>query len=247
MFFSNKKLVFNGYQAESLGFVVVEGAPEILAQENYEVVTVEGRNGNLLLNKGTYPDIEKVFTITAIDYMDEDDIEGMVNSIKQWMFNATDNRLYYAFRNKYNIVKKVIFTEDIKTSFETFGDFQVTFLCEPFYYIDEEVITVNGSTTSDVTQTFANNGDFESFPMLRVYGSGDVTFELNGEEISIENVSSYADIDSKLLICTDSQGRSKISDFLSSFPTLKIGENKLTIKAGSGISRIEITPRTIYR
>lgn len=245
--FSNKKLIFNNYQAEELGFIVVEGAPEILAQESYELIPVEGINGSLIINKGSYPDIEKTFTITAVDYMDDDDIEGMINSIKQWFFNITDNRLFYAFENKYNIVKKVIFTEDIRTSFEQFGDFQVTFLCEPFYYIEEEDIVIERTDEPVVTHIFTNNGDFESFPFIRVYGAGDVKFELNGVEISIENVSEFVDIDSKLLLCLDSQGRNKITEFVSDFPTLKMGDNEITIREDKGVSRIEIKPRTIYR
>lgn len=244
---SYKKLIFNGYQAEDLGFIVVEGAPEILAQESYELIAVEGRNGSLLINKGSYPDIERTFTITAVDYMDDNNIEGMIDSIKKWFFNITDNRLFYAFENKYNIVKKVIFNENIRTTFEQFGDFQVTFLCEPFYYVKEERIEITGSSETDVTYKFTNNGDFESSPFIRVYGSGDVAFDLNGVSISIENVHEFADIDSKLLKCLDAEGHNKIGDLLSDFPTLQIGENEITIKADQAITRIEITPRTIYR
>lgn len=245
--FSKKKLRYNGFQAEELGFIVVEGAPEILAQEDYEVVTVEGRNGSLIINKGTYPDTEKVFTITAIDYMDNDDIDGMVDSIKKWLFDATDKRLYYAFSNKYNIVKKVIFTEDIKTSLEEFGDFQVTFLCEPFYYIDEETITIQATSDSDTEYILTNNGDFESYPLIRIHGTGDVTFKINGEDISVENAGGVVDIDSKLLTCLDYYGDNKSTDLLSDFPTLNRGDNQIIIPANSGISRIIITPRTIYR
>ena len=224
---SNKKLIFNGYQAENLGFIVVEGAPEILAQESYERIEVEGRNGSLLINKGSYPDIEKTFTITAIDYMDDNNIEDMIDSIKKWLFNVTDNRLFYAFKNKYNIVKKVIFNENIRTTFEQFGDFQVTFLCEPFYYIEEERIEIAGANESDVTYKFTNNGDFESFPYIRVYGTGDVSFDLNGVSISMENVQEFVDIDSKLLACVDAKKIIKLVTFYPIFLHYKWERMKL--------------------
>lgn len=245
--FSNKKLIFNGFQAEDLGFIVVEGAPEILAQEDYEVVTVEGRNGSLIINKGTYPDIEKTFTITAIDYIDDDNIEGMIDNIKKWLFNITDNRLFYTFSNKYNIVKKVIFNEDIRTSFEEFGDFQVTFLCEPFYYTEEDTIIIKKeSSAADVISTFTNSGDFESSPYIRIYGNGSIGFFLNGVNIAIKNVSGSVEIDTKLLTCT-SYGTNKIQDLLSDFPTLAVGKNTITIPLDQSITQIEITPRTIFR
>lgn len=245
--FSKKKLIFNGFQAEDLGFIVVEGAPEILAQEDYEVVTVEGRNGSLILNKGTYPDIEKTFTITAIDYIDDDNIEDMIDNIKKWLFNVKDNRLFYAFSNKYNLVKKVIFNEDIRTSFEEFGDFQVTFLCEPFYYTEEETIIIKKeSSAADVISTFTNNGDFESSPYIKIYGNGSIGFFLNGVNIAIKNVSGSVELDTKLLTCT-SYGSNKIQDLLSDFPTLAVGKNTITIPSDQSITQIEITPRTIFR
>ena len=239
-----KKLIFNSYRAELLGFIVVEGAPEILAQENYEVVDVEGRNGALIINKGTFPDIEKTFTITAIDYIDDDNIEDMMDNIKKWFFDVTDSRLFYTFDDKYNIVKKVIFDEDVRTSFEEFGDFQVTFLCEPFYYGIEEPVTY---IPSEETYIYTNNGDFESFPKIRIYGTGNVGFYLNDVLIAVKNISEFVDIDTKLLLCTDADKNNKTGDFLADFPTLKRGENTIKIPMNQGVIKVEIIPRTIYR
>lgn len=243
----NKKLIFNNFLAEDLGFIVVEGAPEILAQENYEVVTIEGRNGGLIANKGTYPDIEKTFTITAVDYIEDDDIEGMINNIKKWFFNITDNRLFYTFDNKYNIVKKVIFSEDIRTSFEEFGDFQVTFLCEPFYYAVEDTIVIEEiSTTSNTVYTFNNLGDFESEPNIKLYGNGTLSFVLNDKEITVKDVMSSVEIDTKLLTCIGNS-ENKNRDLLVDFPTLDVGTNTIIIPVGTGMIKMEINPRTIYR
>ena len=72
--------------------------------------------------------------MTSIIYEDDEDIELMIENIDNWLFNVTDNKLLYAYDNRYNIVKKVVIQEDIKTTFEEFGDFTVNFICEPFYY-----------------------------------------------------------------------------------------------------------------
>lgn len=240
-----KKLIFNGYQAENLGFIVVEGCGEIISQEEYELVSVEGRNGNLLINKNTYGDIEKEFTITSLNFEDDDDIDEMINNIKTWLFNITDNKLYYAFENKYNLVKKVT-TEDIKTAFEEFGDFKIKFLCEPFYYINEEKITINKTGNTEVTYTFTNNGDFESEPIIKIYGNGALGFYLNGINVAVRNVTSSVEIDTKLFQCTSNKVN-KIQDFLTEFPTLKMGENTIIIPAEQNITKIEVTPRTVYR
>ena len=47
-----KKLIFNNIFVEDIGLIVVEGPSEVLAQEEYEEIEVEGRTGKLIINKG---------------------------------------------------------------------------------------------------------------------------------------------------------------------------------------------------
>ena len=244
-----KRFKFNNQYLDELGFVVSEGSGEILAQEEYELIEVEGRNGSLLVNKGTYQDIEKTFIISAVDFIEDENIEDMIKNIKKIFFDITDFRLFYAFEKKYNIVKKVVFNEDIKTVFEEFGDFQITFLCEPFYYeIEDNVELIKSNIDEITTKVFTNDGDFDSSPIIEVYGTGDVEFILNGEIINIDNVSTKVTIDTKLLLCLDNNNNnSKLKDFQNDFPTLPRGSNTLSVYRTENISRIVITKRTIYR
>ena len=96
------KLIFNNICSEELGIIVVEGPPEVLAQEEYEEIIIEGRNGTLIENKGTFPNVEKRFILTTIDL--DQDIDLMIEKIKMWLFNIKDNKILYAIPNRYNIV-----------------------------------------------------------------------------------------------------------------------------------------------
>ena len=127
-----KKLIFNNICSEELEIIVVEGPPEVLSEEEYEEISIEGRNGTVTINKGTFPNIEKSFILTTINL--DQDINLMIEKIKTWLFKIKDNKLLYAIPNRYNIVKKIVIEEDIKTTFEEYGDFKVKFICEPFYY-----------------------------------------------------------------------------------------------------------------
>ena len=117
-----KQLVFNNIISSDLGIVVVEGSPEILTQEVYKKIDVEGRNGSLIVNQGYYKDIEKKFLLTTVEHFEEDEIPDMIQKVKDWLFNIEDSRLLYSHPDRYNIVKKVV-TGDIKTSLEEYGDF----------------------------------------------------------------------------------------------------------------------------
>lgn len=234
-----KKLIFNNICSEELGIIVVEGPPEVLAQEEYEEIIIEGRNGTLIENKGTFPNIEKSFILTTIDL--DQDIDLMVEKIKTWLFNIKDNKLLYAIPNRYNIVKKVIIDEDIKTTFEEYGDFTVKFICEPFYY---DLLKKDITVTEKETKVY-NNGDFNSSPIIIIYGTGDLQLTINNTTVQINNVDERVLLDSKLFLCLDKDNNSKSIDMIGNFPTLDVGEN--TITWTGNITKLEISPRIIYR
>lgn len=234
-----KKLIFNNICSEELGIIVVEGPPEVLAQEEYEEIIIEGRNGTLIENKGTFPNVEKSFILTTIDL--DQDIDLMIEKIKIWLFNIKDNKLLYAIPNRYNIVKKVLIEEDIKTTFEEYGDFKIKFLCEPFYYdLLEKNITITEKGTK-----FYNKGDFNSNPKIVIYGTGDLQLTINDTTVQINNVDERVLLDSKLFLCLDKDNNNKSIDMIGNFPTLDIGEN--TITWVGNITKLDISPRIIYR
>ena len=234
-----KKLIFNNICSEELGIIVVEGPPEVLAQEEYEEIIIEGRNGTLIENKGTFPNIEKSFILTTIDL--DQDIDLMIEKIKMWLFNIKDNKLLYAIPNRYNIVKKVVIEEDIKTTFEEYGDFKIKFLCEPFYYdLLEKNITITEKGTK-----FYNKGDFNSNPKIVIYGTGDLQLTINDTTVQINNVDERVLLDSKLFLCLDKDNNNKSIDMIGNFPTLDIGEN--TITWVGNITKLDTSPRIIYR
>ena len=234
-----KKLIFNNICSEELGIIVVEGPPEVLAQEEYEEIIIEGRNGTLIENKGTFPNVEKSFILTTIDL--DQDIDLIIEKIKIWLFNIKDNKLLYAIPNRYNIVKKVVIEEDIKTTFEEYGDFKIKFLCEPFYYdLLEKNITITEKGTK-----FYNKGDFNSNPKIVIYGTGDLQLTINDTTVQINNVDERVLLDSKLFLCLDKDNNNKSIDMIGNFPTLDIGENPITWVGN--ITKLDISPRIIYR
>ena len=236
-----KQLVFNNIISSDLGIVVVEGSPEILTQEVYKKIDVEGRNGSLIVNQGYYKDIEKKFLLTTVEHFEEDEIPDMIQKVKDWLFNIEDSRLLYSHPDRYNIVKKVV-TGDIKTSLEEYGDFEVTFICEPFYYAVEYEIE-----SKETEMTLYNYGDFESYPKIEIYGNAkNLMLNINAQQMVINSVTNYIEIDSKLMIVRDKIGN-KLMATTGEFPTLSKDENIITITGVTDFEKVVITPRTIYR
>lgn len=155
------------------------------------------------------------------------------------MFDVKDNKLLYAINNKYNIVKKIIIDEDIKTTFEEYGDFKISFICEPFYYATNEKAII--LTKESVIY---NNGDLESKPNIKIYATGTVQLTINNETIQVKDINEYVEIDSKLLLCLNADKTSKNKDYIGDFITLDKGKNKVSWTGD--VTKVEILPRTIY-
>lgn len=217
--------------------IFLENYPEIpIATEEYEEVKVEGRNGSLYINKKTYIDKPITFTFTLVSSAFEIDFE----EVYKWLTDIQDNRLVWGREDRCYLVKKVTFG-NLKKEFRSFGEFDVTFICEPFGCDLEE-------TDIDITSNnfkLLYQGTQEATPILRVYGTGDITLTINKEAFEVKNISNYVDIDSKLLEVRDNSGGSKDNDTLGNFPILANGLN--TISYSGTVTKINIKFRTVHK
>ena len=111
----------------------------------------------------------------------------------------------------------------------------ITWTCQP--YMVEAVGSIIALTAdSDI----ANPGSAEAYPLIEVSGSGDATFSINDNEITIEDMTSNVPvyIDSETgYVYTASGATSMIGDF----PVFTQGTN--SIEVGENVSLLRITPR----
>lgn len=230
------ELYFNGNRSLNLN-LFLENYPSIpITNEEYEEVPIEGRNGKLIINKGTYPDKKIPFTFTILSPRIEIDFER----VYEWLTEIEDNRLIFGRRDRCYKVKKVIFG-DIQKEFRSIGEFDVTFICEPFVQDLEE--TVHEITTSGYKIYY--NGNAPGDTLIKVYGSGNIQLTINGETIQINNVTDYVEIDSDLLQVRNQDGTSKDNDALGDFILFTKGEN--VIFYSGTVTKIIVEYTTKYK
>lgn len=210
------EIYFNNNVSLSLN-LYLENYPSIpISNEEYEEVSIEGRSGNLIINKGTYPDKKIPFTFTILSPQIDIDFE----KVYEWLTEIEDNRLIWGRSDRCYKVKKVIFG-DIQKEFRTIGEFDVTFLCEPFTQdLDSEVHEI---TTSEFTLYYAGNAPGDT--LIKIYGTGNIQLTINGETMQIDNVTDYVEVDSYLLQVRNQDGTSKDDDTLGDFVLFTKGEN----------------------
>lgn len=213
------ELYFNGDRSLGLN-LYLEKYPSIpIANEEYEEQPVEGRSGNLIINKGTYPDKKIPFTFTILSPIIEIDFER----VYEWLTEIEDNRLIFGRNDRCYKVKKVIFG-NIQKEFRSIGEFKVTFLCEPFKCdLEPTVIEI---TSSDFE--FYYNGNAPGDTLIKVYGNGNIQLTINGETMQINNVVNYVEIDSNLMQVRNQDGTSKDDDTLGDFIMLEKGGNTIS-------------------
>jgi len=113
---------------------------------------------------------------------------------------------------------------------------KITFNCQP--YMVEAVDTVLVLTE---TGTIASQGNMTAYPLIKVEGSGDVTFTFNGENIAINdmaaNVPVYIDCETGYIYTETGSAKTMTGEI----PTLSIGTNTVTF--GNNLTKLTVTPR----
>lgn len=213
------ELYFNGRSNLDLN-LFLENYPSLpIANEEFEEVRVEGRNGSLYINKGTYEDKKITFTFTMLSQRIDIDFER----VYEWFTEIQDNRLVFGREDRCYKVKKILFG-NLEKEFRSIGEFDVTFLCEPFM---QDLDSTNYEITTN-NFTFNYEGNAPSEPLIRIYGSGNIQLTINGENMVISNVTDYIEIDSKLLQVRNSDGTSKDNDTQGDFPLFSKGNNTIS-------------------
>ena len=73
------------------------------------------------------------------------------------------------------------------------GKFEIVFTCESYMY------RVDGQDEKEIGE-YLYNPYMESQPVYKIYGSGEITLEVNGNQVTAE-VTEQLNIDTKLEIC----------------------------------------------
>ena len=110
----------------------------------------------------------------------------------------------------------------------------ITFNCQPFM-----VEAVDSVTTLTASGTLTNLGTDESFPTIVVNGSGDVSFNIAGQTVTINDMTANVPV---TLDCENGYVYAASGSFtmVGDFPTIPVGTSSVTL--GEGITSLVITP-----
>lgn len=203
------------------------------AQRRVESIPIPGRNGNLTVSDGAYENVTRKYLLYT-----KGDIVSRIRDFRNFLnINPGYQRLEDTFTPEEFRSAQFSSLFEVQTSDRKTAAFEIEFECKPQRFLRSGewkiILTASSQVVNPSYQT--------STPLIRVYGTGTVT--VGGIPITIKTASGYTDIDCE----TESAYRgsvncnSNITLTDGKFWKLKTGRNAVNL--GSGVSRVEITPK----
>ena len=151
-------------------------------KRNTEEVTIPGRNGSFLLDKGSYENIKVTYPAFCYSKTYAEFIDNITRFRNAVATKTGYQRLTDTFN--YSEYRMAAFLDGIEVDpilYNSGAKFNVVFDCMPQRFL------MSGESAIDVTSgsTMLNPTPFEAKPLIEATGYGDITF--NGYEITLAN------------------------------------------------------------
>ncbi|WP_373844773.1 distal tail protein Dit [Clostridium sp.] len=196
-------------------------------------LNIPGRNSNLRFDDKTYDDITLTVECSVKDNLN---VADKIDNIKAWLFGAGESDLIFSFQADKKYIAQVVNAIDFKQVYRYFSQFPIIFNCRPFKYaVENNIITLDTSGTN-----LTNPGSIESEPVISIYGSGDITFKINEEQINLRDITEKVIVNSVIQDCYDDGGNNLNGKMSGEFLKLKPGQN--IIEWSGSVTKAEIIP-----
>lgn len=234
---ANHYLYFDGHSSREY-FCHIEHKPSIpVPKAKYEEYVVDGRNGTLHADKGSY---ENVTASYDIYYHGKDPTAVVARAVKQWLVGRPGSHQLADSYDPGFFYKAIASIDDkIENKFDKYGKFTVNFDCDPRHF------SVDGQNAIELTNGQVLQNPFQqiALPYLVISGTGENgTLTINGNDFEI---GTYADkqiaVDGENQNAYASDGTAVNNRVYGLWPELAEGEN--TISWSGGISAVTLTPR----
>lgn len=230
-------VIFNGVSSQDYG-IQVEHPPEYQTPaKDYEIIHIPGRNGDLVIDNGSYQNVGRSYQIAIGDR--DGDFTSMANTIAEWLNSAPGYaRLEDSYEPEYYRMAMYQDEVTIENLMQHAGRTTVEFNCKPQRFLKSGEDPVRCSNRS----VLRNPTGFSSLPKITVYGSGQAVLGIGGYKITILSIDGFIVLDSEIQDAyKETINRNKDIKLSNGFPKLTSGENYITWSGG--ITYVEVIPR----
>lgn len=224
---------FDGVSSESVS-VFVESYPErIIPARKIDIVSVPGRNGDLIFPQDAYKNYDQEYEIYVS--AKKTGLNNMANAVSFWLMKEGYRRLEDSYDP--DVYRMAHYTGGINVEnyLNEYGRATIKFNCMPQRWYK------SGSYPIVMKQgvKLYNPSPYPSKPLIKVIGSGNGTVTVGETVISLKNIDGYLLIDSDMMHCykETENCNSKMS---GQFPIMG---KETAITWDGGITSVIVTPR----
>ena len=218
-------IIFRGVQSDTIGLMIEKMPSHKRAEMRHTEYEVPGRDGALHIVEG-YAAFDMQVTVFMLE--GEASLRQTVNA---WASGTGDlivsDDLTKCYRA--SVLKEIPFTRR-KYGGKYYDTAKITFRCQPFMY--EAVPKVYTFTKSG---NIVNLGNFPSLPLITVTGSGDCSFSIGGQSVTLTGVSSPVTLDCEAGYAYTENGAVSMT---GSFPEIGLADQ--VIEMNEKITQLEI-------
>lgn len=230
-------IYYNGVPSTFYGIQVETQPGYLVPEKDVEVIHVPGRNGDLIIDKGVYQNVNREYSISCVTY--EREFDSLVQAINTWLHPGPG---YFRLEDTYDpeFYREAICKDevDIENFFGHGAKTTLTFNCKPQKYLksgeDPRIFESAG--------TLRNPTLYVAKPLIKVYGSGSGVLTIGSYVVSLTAINEYVIIDSELMdVYKEQENKNSTATLADGFPLLNPGSNGILFSGG--ITKVQITPR----
>lgn len=231
-------IIFNGLSSADYGIKVWQAPTYTIPERDYETVHVPGRDGDLILDKGSYKNTTRSYVV-SFGRGDKKDFTLLANSLSEWLHSCSGYaRLEDSYEPEYYRMAAYDESNDITNAYHQAGQATIKFNCKPQRFLK----------SGDAVITFSKNGFldnptfFSARPIIKVYGNGDGVLRIGEYAVTITAIEEHIVIDSEMMDAYKGtlNCNSKIK-LNGNFPRLEKGRNEILFSGG--ITSLEVQPK----
>lgn len=229
-------IVYGGEASSDFGMVVSEAPSFEKPKRKSTVFTVPGRNGSILHQENAFEDVTRSYKVWVSEGVNES-LPSKVTAISEWLYSKIGyQRLEDSFEPDVFRLGYYNGGSDFSNEMLQYGETTLSFTCRPerFLKSGEDVIEFH---SNDIIY---NPTRFEAKPLIHIEGSGAITINVNGLAM-VCAVSDYINIDSDRMNAYRLPSENKNGSISGTFPTLKMGDNIITLSGN--VTKATLIPR----
>ena len=230
----NETFYLDGIDARSVGIQLQAPIKFSEAVPVVETQTIPGRNGDLILETGSYENR----TGSASCFCLQKDVEKAISSAGRFFMGKKGyRRLEISDDPNHYWMARVENSPQIEMRLRVLAPFEIEFDCKPQRFVKSGenaiVFTETGSLSNQYGQI--------ALPLITLYGQGAGTLTIGDCVVEVKKLDELIYLDSDTQNAYNNNGNQNMNINAPTFPTLPDGDTQIAFSGG--IERVEIVPR----